>query len=332
MSATKKKPDANQAMVGESSSICSDSLESGATEINNIDQEASAEPAPQGPRIPKIIHHIWMGRAMSSAAMNNVKSWGAKAKVAGWKVFLGTDSTVNAMMDPRIKSLIWTADITRQFKELKKDGIKIADLSENEPMMGEELFNIYTAKAEAEDFAIASDIARYCILRAYGGVYIDVDVGPGTVDLTKQLRHLDPGGVVPHLGTPWRDKQAADDDLAKDPCLTTWDERSRGNVRTCAERSIPGNHFIATQKGAGFLDVLLNSILTFMKPPEKAPKLPEDLDTATTGIGGLLRAIHASASAEPHRLDVISNQNHVPLRVTPWIDDLEWVTADSEVG
>uniref|UniRef100_A0A7S2RQY1 JmjC domain-containing protein n=1 Tax=Mucochytrium quahogii TaxID=96639 RepID=A0A7S2RQY1_9STRA len=91
---------------------------------------------PQTPRrIPKIIHHIWLGQGKIPNARKWMKSWG-KFHTAenGWKVRLWRD------------------------KDVENLGLKN-----------------FEAYRNAETFGEKSDIARYEILERFGGIYVDID-------------------------------------------------------------------------------------------------------------------------------------------------------------
>lgn len=102
-------------------------------------------------KIPETIHHIWIQGAdlMCTTAKNNLRA--IKNLNTGWRHLLWDD--------PAITSLLQQMEL--QHFELNGIG---------------QLYRTPPVRTGVHPFAIKSDVARYCILYAHGGCYMDVDV------------------------------------------------------------------------------------------------------------------------------------------------------------
>ena len=131
--------------------------------------------------------------------MDNILQWAARASNARWHIILWTDA--------KLETGDWT-------KHGPPAGT--VDIRQIEPMLHPELRNFYhkATKGPSPAFNMASDLARYSILMELGGVYADVDVGPGKVDLSKVPR-MGPGDV-PILAPSVRDRRALKEQLGED--------------------------------------------------------------------------------------------------------------------
>lgn len=113
--------------------------------------KASVQAPTHDPRIPKIIHQIWLGNEMPAAYKTYQASWARMHP--SWNIILWTDALGR---HPEMRSL------TNHYEERL-----ISDLG---PLINQHHF------AAAPNFAEKSDILRYEILARYGGVYVDCDV------------------------------------------------------------------------------------------------------------------------------------------------------------
>lgn len=127
---------------------------------------------PEDPvEIPPLIHFIWVGRPPGAGAIENILSWAHRARNTAWRIVLWTDSNVNlGNWGPTIEQL--------------RGHVEIAQIR---PYLDPRLETAYIDAVEGKPkaFNLASDVARYSILARRGGVYADVDLGPGHVDLTR---------------------------------------------------------------------------------------------------------------------------------------------------
>ncbi|MFF5422676.1 glycosyltransferase, partial [Streptomyces misionensis] len=114
-------------------------------------------PAP--PEIPRELHFVWIGGDIPAAALTNIADWAAKAKQAGWKTNLWTDGNTTLGFASKAKIRI-TPGLMRKTVE---DAID------------ERLAATYSVASRGKAYPFASDLARYSILKAHGGVYADVD-------------------------------------------------------------------------------------------------------------------------------------------------------------
>ncbi len=105
---------------------------------------------------------------------------------------------------------------TGDWSGAREDLKGVVETREIGPILHSDLAKLYhmATKGPARAFNMASDLARYSILLKYGGVYIDVDLGPGTVDLGQvPMMGLDD---VPMLAPSVRDRRALKEQLTKE--------------------------------------------------------------------------------------------------------------------
>jgi hypothetical protein len=160
----------------------------------------------RGFEIPKIIHRFWAGGKMSEATVKNLKSMQDGVKNTGWKHFLWTSKTVNEQVAKTRENALAT-----QMEDLTRHGIEVndvADLTKNRAFA--EHLTARIAKAieglskEKPDYVhvkYLSDFVRLVATYENGGVYMDTDIGPGSVPWRKTvLYHRDEEGEVPLAG------------------------------------------------------------------------------------------------------------------------------------
>ena len=138
--------------------------------------------------VQKNVIQYWAGGPMKPAAMANVRSWISKAKQKGWKHYFMTDSILNDLFSSRVlkqkgRFFVTEIHLVDQIAELQKLGSTILECQD----MGSSQYKAYQAQTVKEggftNIPFMSDLARFYALHRYGGLYMDVDVAPGTVDL-----------------------------------------------------------------------------------------------------------------------------------------------------
>ncbi len=133
--------------------------------------------------VPKQLHFAWFGNTPTADSVAGMKEWAAQTNENnGWKATLWTDGS-SANWDPQVKQELADAGI-----EIKSDVDSLVDeLSGSIPPTGNNttLKDVYTAAQDpqAGAYNLASDIARYAVLAKNGGVYVDVDIKPGSLSL-----------------------------------------------------------------------------------------------------------------------------------------------------
>ncbi|CAM9165965.1 unnamed protein product, partial [Heterosigma akashiwo] len=100
-------------------------------------------------RIPKILHHIWLGGQLPERFQIFVNTWKEKHPIVDIKQ---TITTHTHTQHPGWEFIFWDDSAVESF------GLENA-----------------RAYNQAENFGEKSDIARYEILNRFGGVYIDTD-------------------------------------------------------------------------------------------------------------------------------------------------------------
>ncbi|MBL1090678.1 MULTISPECIES: WXG100-like domain-containing protein [Streptomyces] len=166
---------------------------------------ASAPPVSDGVLVPKKVHFVWFGRPLSPHGMANVLRWADHVSRANENLPPGKQWEVNLWTDPNYNTK-WRKDAWQKpMARLREAGVtvhtntaeKVAGAARSmQERYGQldpdgsrgltklpDLGQIYRAGLKAGAFNLGSDIARYAVLAEQGGVYADVDLGPGQVSL-----------------------------------------------------------------------------------------------------------------------------------------------------
>lgn len=124
-------------------------------------------------KIPKIIHHFWIGKNISSSTMLNVLEF--DIILPNYKHYFWTYNIDNNYMLDNFKKRFDIIFEVKDFNKLKyklpKDVIRTINTLE---------YNYIASGCNNKDRELQyiSDIARYAILYKYGGIYADVDIFP----------------------------------------------------------------------------------------------------------------------------------------------------------
>lgn len=249
--------------------------------------------------VPKYLHHFWAGGALSQSAFGNLQSWYERANAGGWYQYILTDSVVNSAFNDKI--------LKHQLEVLRAIGSVVVDIDQI-PFQSKPVYKILRRSVVEQQMKsklpYLSDLARYAQLLALGGLYVDVDVHPGRVDMKEVLLSLK---GIPQLG----------------PCLrTTADAKNMGfdtleSMRTVAmlgmfskEKYAVGNHFIAAPARNPVVDKA-NVIAT------------ENVSEHQITNGGI-DFLKAVAKLDGFGTEVI------PASLPAWIWDVVWVTPESD--
>jgi Pretoxin HINT domain/Glycosyltransferase sugar-binding region containing DXD motif len=122
--------------------------------------------------VPPIIHTYWAGGDLPESQFENVKAWAEKAQQGGGKYDV----------------VLWTAPppngiSPEQQKALEAQGVTVR--RDTRDQIPKSMQYYYDQAIKTKSWALASDIGRYGFVPKNGGIYIDVDMHPGTVDLSK---------------------------------------------------------------------------------------------------------------------------------------------------
>jgi hypothetical protein len=140
--------------------------------------------------IERHIHRFWAGGPLTSQAWTNV---------------LAMQAVVNESRESTTpwRQFLWTTGILEDRAELAAAGLDVISIDTYWPSLH------LTNKAErwvAEgDVRHLARLVGLIAVGAYGGVYLDTDIGPGTLSLRNhQLYHLDVAGEIGHHAPPFR--------------------------------------------------------------------------------------------------------------------------------
>ncbi|MEV7601201.1 TcdA/TcdB catalytic glycosyltransferase domain-containing protein [Kitasatospora sp. NPDC089797] len=238
--------------------------------------------APALREVPRTIHFIWIGAHINDAARNNIQDWITRTQGTDWEVAVWTDQ-LNA----------WGADEFPGATQHDIAGVLHPDLRR--------YYNIAVDRSGAgaaaglrPAYAAASDLARYSILSSHGGVYADVDLGPGEhLDLGQAALAL-PAGGLPVLGPLIRNQTHFNGLLQSDGAPAgaglPW------AVDHLLGEGQYGNHFIAVHQDSTFMTRVLDQVVARLRR----------LDTP--GLTGALNELQAVNEL----LAGFQNQENVP--------------------
>lgn len=130
-----------------------------------------ASPAGALTPVPKDVHFFWMGKEPSAGALNNLEAW-ARSAGSTWRQHLWTDATYEG----------WSGQARARLEQIvtvHRDSLEALHIADRPQVL-----EVYETAVANGAYNLASDIARYLILERFGGVYADVDLHPGTVNLS----------------------------------------------------------------------------------------------------------------------------------------------------
>jgi hypothetical protein len=295
-------------------------------------------------KIERNIHQFWAGGPMKDGTKNNILKLQEVVQQSAqsgtpWTQFLWTSGIVNAKtgwfgmaehnpLSDQLKELqaagIVIVDVDKKWQSLSVTAVGDVgksrwDLSKERRTDVEEKGLRWTKEAKADldkkkydKVKWLSDLVRLVAIDTYGGVYMDTDIGPGSLNLRdNQLYHTDPDGEIGHHAPPFR--------VPKDYQGTVSDKQlgdsPRERIVRHADANIPVlNYFFASQSGTKHLERELAEL--FQR---------ESLTSGMGLFGRLFVPLDKSMSEKP--------TPYAPpqQRVTPWAADLAW-TTDVSLG
>ncbi|MGW2180952.1 glycosyltransferase [Streptomyces sp. NPDC001732] len=289
--------------------------------------------------VPKEINFIWMGGPLKETARTNIQNWVQKAREAEWKISIWTNSTGGSSNEEFLKSLVASDPDTVRHRSTKE--LFAQEKGPAQEKIPPHATALYRAAKELDSFAMASDVARYALLHKHGGVYLDVDLGPGTVVLPPEGLLLPKGDdTLPMFGPLLRDSASVRKTLGLDG-----DAPIEGRVQDAAvaayERGEFGNQFMVAHPKSSFMRRVLHAL---PDPKNKDPYTRGTLHKAmkeknvAEKTGPLFIWKQLVAHTKPLRNAVGSAGSFAParpqfrVRLSDWEDwtGLEWVTAESE--
>jgi hypothetical protein len=140
--------------------------------------------------IERHIHRFWAGGPLTSQA---------------WMNILAMQAVVNESRESGTpwRQFLWTTGELEDRTELAAAGLEVISIDTYWPSLH---LSHKAARWVAEgDVRHLARLVGLVAVGAYGGVYLDTDIGPGTLCLNNhQLYHLDPAGEIGHHAPPFR--------------------------------------------------------------------------------------------------------------------------------
>lgn len=262
--------------------------------------------------IPPMLHFIWSGRQISEDALQNVLAWAASAKGTSWTVFMWSDLEISN----------WT----KKEDLLKRANIQLIDVY----TVLDQRFKAAYEFARLHNLAGASDLVRLSILKKMGGVYSDVDIGPGKHNLNQSQLQASPL-TLPLFAPLLRDADGVRSVLKKDKKeqLTQRDIEEAVKIQTGLGNI--NNNFIIAHPRCMFLDPVINHISNELSKPQYDASFwanSSGFIASITGpgviMGMLQKMVAMREDISLKQADDFLKQNYV----CQWL--LQWLTAESE--
>jgi hypothetical protein len=264
---------------------------------------------------PKRLHFYWSGKQIRVNARDNILAWARLAVPAGWQVTVWTDEV-------RQDWSWWTQIL------FNRADVKFGIL--NEKVIDPKLWSGYKTigRAENANYPAASDLARYSVLKLYGGVYLDVDVAPG--ELT-DMNRLVTWVRLPLLAPEIRDMDGVRDHLGLGPDVIPTSEQIKQTGIERLARGIHNGNFIVSPRQSPVIDAVIAQVLEeFAKHKKGAREVVDSPESAAfiTGPVPLKRAITLYVE-RTLKVDRFRATDIVELALNHNLS-LGWVTPESE--
>ncbi|WP_077193695.1 scabin-related ADP-ribosyltransferase [Streptomyces lydicus] len=235
---------------------------------------AIATPADALTPVPKDIHFFWIGKEPSAGALNNLEAW-ARSAGGRWQQHLWTDAGYSE----------WSGEVRTRLDRIvtvRPDSLAALSMVDRPKVL-----EVYETAVAKRAYNLASDIARYVILERSGGVYADVDLHPGTVDLSSMAELTMRPEDLPLLAPRVRDMVSVADALAKagEAAPTNRNEQVDLAARLRWDAGVLGNHLIVAPPGSEFITSLLDRI------PENFAALREHMAVSFGGASPFLEEL-----------------------------------------
>ncbi|MFJ6490499.1 glycosyltransferase [Streptomyces californicus] len=306
--------------------------------------------------VPRELNFIWLGGELTTAARDNIQAWAARAKAAGWTVTLWTDSAAGQKNERFLQSSAEAGD-TRHGKVKNLFAKDPALILQKNPLSKAQ--TLYKEALGLESYAMASDIARYALLHKHGGVYLDVDLGPGAVNLRPEGVLMPKGpDTLPMFGPLLQDMKSVRRRLDLPDDADPTEEQIQQAAQMAFAAGDFGNHFIVAHPGSPFMKQVLRNLPDFqVKDPYTKGLLVADMKSknvaSRTGPHYLVRQFMEHAATFPSEAASTSQadapaaesgkavakrrfapapSNQYRVRTEDWADwtRLEWLTTESE--
>ncbi|MEV7424598.1 MULTISPECIES: eCIS core domain-containing protein [unclassified Streptomyces] len=309
-------------------------------QVGNIERVWSAadkQPSERRVRVPRDLHFIWLGGRPSDAVVANLNAWMENAEDSDWTLTLWTDAGSSTLKD--------LAKTFGRHLTIRSDSDKLV-----KEKAGPENYRIYKDAKGKKAHNLASDILRYTVMKEYGGVYMDVDVAPGAVQLKSAPEVLMHSEDVPLLAPRLRDKKSVDSALGREGTNQDPTQEELGDAATARyDKGVLGNNFILAP-GSEFMAELLRKLpkhfaelkekygpkvvdgdLPGLAPDISGPAFVEKVLKQYTGRHhGVMEQDHSTPKAPDLAIAKDEFQHLFPPEALEFWKALGWVTPESE--
>lgn len=264
--------------------------------------------------IPHVINFFWSGRPISPGALANVLTWAKRADNTSWVIYMWSDLEISD----------WSTG--KAGEKLAAAGVNILEARDH---VDPRFIPAYKL-ARLHNLAGASDLFRLSLLRIdkFAGMYVDVDIAPGTIDLKVLSRRASPLSV-PLFGPMVRDVKGVRSVLHLPDNKPVTDEDVRKAVAIQTRLGNINNNFIVAQPRCMFLDPIINFIAGELGAyGEDFWRSAGSFVAGVTGpgpiMGVLAKMVAIRDNLNPGQADEYLKANYV----CGW--PLAWLTPDSE--
>ncbi|MCX5345592.1 glycosyltransferase [Streptomyces atratus] len=287
--------------------------------------------------VPKELNFVWLGGELTDGARANLRTWAAKAEEAQWKLTIWTDEGGQRNNKEFLKHLVDSGTVHQGRVEdlFKKDKISGGE------KLPSKVSKLYQAARKENSFAMASDIARYALLHKHGGVYLDVDLGPGEVVLRPEGVTMPKGDdTLPMFGPMLRDPMSVRRLLGLEENAPVTADHIRQAAEVAYREGRFGNQFIVTHPRSRFMKQVLDNLPDINNKDAYARGVLE-LAIKSKNVGASTGPIFLLRQFNEHikSLDTTQAPNirfgppaEFRVRAAEWADwtRLDWLTDESE--
>ncbi|MDQ0984517.1 glycosyltransferase [Streptomyces sp. V2I9] len=305
--------------------------------------------------VPRQLNFVWLGGKLSQDARTNIREWATRATAAGWTLTIWTDAAGARKNAEFLQRSAETG--AAQHGKVKHLFAKEGPVWQKNPLSKAQ--TLYEAALDLKSYAMASDVARYALLHKHGGVYLDVDLGPGAVNLRPEGVMMPLGDdTLPMFGPLLQDLGSVRRKLGLADDVLPTGQQIQQAAALAYENGEFGNHFIIAHPESPFMKQVLENLPDYTTK-NKLDKgyLVEAMKSknvaSKTGPGFLVRefvkhvakfpqpeAATASEGAQTAESDRAAGRRTFTLapiaqyRIRPqdWTDwtQLDWLTSESE--
>ncbi|MFH8477241.1 glycosyltransferase, partial [Streptomyces sp. NPDC018000] len=287
--------------------------------------------------VPKELNFVWLGGELTDSARANLRTWAAKAEETQWKLTIWTDEGGRRNNKEFLKDLVDSGTVHQG---------RVEDLFKKDKTPGGEklpskVSKLYEAARKENSFAMASDIARYALLHKHGGVYLDVDLGPGEVVLRPEGVMLPKGDdTLPMFGPMLRDPKSVRRLLGLEENAPVTADHIHQAAEVAYQEGRFGNQFIVTHPRSRFMKQVLDNLPDINNKDAYARGVLE-LAIKSKNVGASTGPIFLLRQFNEHikSLDTTQAPNirfgpppEFRVRAAEWTDwtRLDWLTDESE--